>query len=127
MRRGPPLGISGSASSGVGALLTPVLADADTGGIACYHTSDPANVDYYRQHGFQVTQPATEAFTAGPRYIAMSRPPVLQDLLPGGPSRRLTATKAREILASAGGGGTPSARHARNSRSSTSRTSKCST
>lgn len=58
-------------------LLTPVLADADTAGIACYlHTSDPANVDYYRQHGFQVTQPATEAFTVGPHYIAMSRPPI---------------------------------------------------
>ncbi|MGB7447739.1 MAG: GNAT family N-acetyltransferase [Ornithinimicrobium sp.] len=57
-------------------LLAPVLAMADHAAISCHlHTSDPANVDYYRQHGFQVSDPAIAVTPAGPRYIAMSRTP----------------------------------------------------
>jgi ribosomal protein S18 acetylase RimI-like enzyme len=61
---------------GVGTLLmTPVLATADDAGLPCYlQTSDPANIDYYRRFGFEVSQPAIEVFTDGPAYIGMTRP-----------------------------------------------------
>ena len=61
---------------GVGTLLmTPALAEADDAGLPCYlQTSDPANIDYYRRFGFEVSQPAIEVFSDGPAYIGMTRP-----------------------------------------------------
>ena len=56
-------------------LVTPVLTQADHHGHPCHlHTSDPANVGYYRRFGFAVSRPAIEVFTDGPRYIGMTRP-----------------------------------------------------
>jgi ribosomal protein S18 acetylase RimI-like enzyme len=56
-------------------LVTPVLTKADHHGHPCHlHTSDPANVDYYRRFGFAVSRPAIEVFTDGPAYIGMTRP-----------------------------------------------------
>lgn len=56
-------------------LVAPVLAWADNAGLACHlYTSDPANIDYYRHFGFEVSQPAIEVFPEGPIYIGMSRP-----------------------------------------------------
>ena len=62
---------------GVGTrLMAPALALADEAGLPCYlQTSDPANVDYYRRFGFEVSQPAIEVFPDGPAYIGMTRPP----------------------------------------------------
>ena len=57
-------------------LVTPVLALADEAGVACeLHTSDPANVEYYRRFGFEIAQPTIRPFPNGPDYIGMSRPP----------------------------------------------------
>ncbi|MPZ86703.1 MAG: GNAT family N-acetyltransferase [Nitriliruptorales bacterium] len=57
-------------------LLTSTLALADEAGLPCHlHTSDPANVDYYRRFGFQVSRPAIQVFTNGPHYIGMATPP----------------------------------------------------
>lgn len=61
---------------GVGELLmAPALTQADEAGLPCYlQTSDPANIDYYRRFGFEVTQPAIKVFSDGPAYIGMTRP-----------------------------------------------------
>jgi ribosomal protein S18 acetylase RimI-like enzyme len=61
---------------GVGTrLMTPALALADETNLPCYlQTSDPANIDYYRRFGFEVTQPAIKTFRGGPDYIGMTRP-----------------------------------------------------
>lgn len=66
----------GARRSGLGRqLLTPVLAQADEAGLPCQlHTSDPANVDYYRRFGFAVDEPV-KVFLDGPEYIGMVRPP----------------------------------------------------
>ena len=57
-------------------LLAPVLDLADGAGLPCHlHTSDPANINYYRRFGFEVSQPAIEVFANGPHYIGMTRPP----------------------------------------------------
>ena len=52
---------------GVGAaLLSAGLAVIDADHVPCHlHTSDPANVEYYRRWGFQLTQPAFPAGTGG--------------------------------------------------------------
>jgi ribosomal protein S18 acetylase RimI-like enzyme len=62
---------------GVGAaLLTAKLVLVDTDRVACYlHTSDHANVEYYRRHGFELTQPGFPAGPGGPTYYGMTRPP----------------------------------------------------
>ena len=62
---------------GVGAaLLTAGLVLVDTDRVACYlHTSDHANVQYYRRHGFELTQPGFPAGSGGPTYYGMTRPP----------------------------------------------------
>jgi len=62
---------------GVGSrLMTPVLALADEAGVACQlHTSDPANVEYYRRYGFEVRRQAIDVFPDGPPYIGMARAP----------------------------------------------------
>jgi len=62
---------------GVGTrLMTPALARADQAGLPCYlQTSDPANVEYYRRFGFEVSQPAIEVFPDGPAYLGMTRLP----------------------------------------------------
>jgi GNAT superfamily N-acetyltransferase len=61
---------------GVGSrLITPVLTLADESGLPCYlQTSDPANIEYYRRYGFEVSQPSIETIPDGPRYIGMTRP-----------------------------------------------------
>jgi ribosomal protein S18 acetylase RimI-like enzyme len=57
-------------------LLTPVLTRADADGAAAgLHTSDPANVAFYRRAGFQVTRQLGELFPGGPAYLSMHRPP----------------------------------------------------
>ncbi|MDN5856071.1 MAG: GNAT family N-acetyltransferase, partial [Actinomycetia bacterium] len=57
-------------------LLAPVLDAADNAGLRCHlHTSDPANVAYYGQHGFEVSEPAITVFPTGPSYIGMIRKP----------------------------------------------------
>lgn len=58
-----------------GKLVAPVLALADEAGLPCHlHTSDPANIEYYRRFGFEVSQSAIEVFADdGPHYIGMSR------------------------------------------------------
>lgn len=60
---------------GVGSrLMAPALAMADSAGLPCYlQTSDRANVDYYRRHGFEVTQDAIQTFPGGPVYVGMAR------------------------------------------------------
>ena len=56
-------------------LLAPVLALADATGLECrLHTSDPANVEYYRRFGFEVSRRALHMFPEGPSYISMVRP-----------------------------------------------------
>ncbi len=72
------LGVDPSAQRrGVGGrLLGPVLALADVDGATVgLHTSDPANVAYYRRCGFTVTRPLGEVFPTGPAYLTMRRPP----------------------------------------------------
>jgi GNAT superfamily N-acetyltransferase len=61
---------------GVGAaLLGGGLAVIDADHTACHlHTSDPANVEYYRAWGFRLTQPAFPAGASGPTYYGMTRP-----------------------------------------------------
>jgi ribosomal protein S18 acetylase RimI-like enzyme len=59
-----------------GRLLGPVLALADADGATVgLHTSDPANVAYYRRSGFTVTRPLGELFPGGPAYLTMRRLP----------------------------------------------------
>ena len=62
---------------GVGtALVDAGLAAVDAAGLACHlHTSDPANVDYYRRWGFELTQPVIRCGEGGPTYYGMTRPP----------------------------------------------------
>ena len=62
---------------GVGAaLLAAGLAIVDGDQLTCHlHTSDHANVEYYRRWGFELTQPAFSAGRDGPTYYGMSRPP----------------------------------------------------
>jgi ribosomal protein S18 acetylase RimI-like enzyme len=58
------------------ALLTGGLGLVDTDRVACYlHTSDHANVEYYRRHGFELTQLGFTAGAGGPTYYGMTRPP----------------------------------------------------
>jgi GNAT superfamily N-acetyltransferase len=58
------------------ALLEPILDRADRDGVPCRaETSDPANVDYYRQFGFEVVDPAFAALPDGPPFIKFHRPP----------------------------------------------------
>jgi ribosomal protein S18 acetylase RimI-like enzyme len=61
---------------GIGAaLLTAGLELVDADHVACHlHTSDPANVEYYRRWGFSLTQPAFAAGAGGPTYYGMTRP-----------------------------------------------------
>lgn len=75
------LGVDPSAQRlGVGGrLLAPVLALADADGAAVgLHTSDPANVAYYRRSGFTMARPLGELFPGGPAYLSMRRPPQAQ-------------------------------------------------
>jgi GNAT superfamily N-acetyltransferase len=60
---------------GVGAaLLSAGLAVVDADHAACHlHTSDAANLEYYRRWGFQLTQPAFTAGGGGPTYYGMTR------------------------------------------------------
>jgi ribosomal protein S18 acetylase RimI-like enzyme len=56
-------------------LMTRALELADAEGLPCHlHTSDPANVDFYRRFGFQVSQPEIRVTPNGPPYLGMSRP-----------------------------------------------------
>ena len=61
---------------GVGAaLLRAGLAVIEADHAACHlHTSDPANLGYYRRWGFQLTQPAFPAGAGGPMYYGMTCP-----------------------------------------------------
>jgi ribosomal protein S18 acetylase RimI-like enzyme len=61
---------------GVGAaLLSAGLAVVDADHARCHlHTSDRANLEYYRRWGFQLTQPAFPAGAGGPTYYGMTRP-----------------------------------------------------
>jgi ribosomal protein S18 acetylase RimI-like enzyme len=61
---------------GVGAaLLSAGLTVVDADHAACHlHTSDAANLEYYRRWGFQLTQPAFSAKGGGPTYYGMTRP-----------------------------------------------------
>jgi ribosomal protein S18 acetylase RimI-like enzyme len=61
---------------GVGAaLLATGLAVVDADHVACHlHTSDEANVEYYKQWGFELTQPGFSAGPKGPTYYGMTRP-----------------------------------------------------
>jgi GNAT superfamily N-acetyltransferase len=61
---------------GVGAaLLSAGLAVVDADHAPCHlHTSDRANLEYYRRWGFQLTQPAFPAGAGGPTYYGMTRP-----------------------------------------------------
>lgn len=71
------LGLHPSAQhSGIGSrLLTPVLAMADAAGLPCQlHTSDPADVAYFRGFGFEVHEPV-KVFLDGPAYTGMVRAP----------------------------------------------------
>jgi GNAT superfamily N-acetyltransferase len=71
------LGVHPSAQrQGVGgALLADGLALVDADILPCHlHTSDPANVEYYRRWGFELTQPAFPAGPDGPTYYGMTRP-----------------------------------------------------
>ncbi len=58
------------------ALLAAGLVRVDADRIACYlHTSDYANVEYYRRQGFELTQPGFPAGSGGPTYYGMTRLP----------------------------------------------------
>jgi ribosomal protein S18 acetylase RimI-like enzyme len=61
---------------GVGsALLADGLAIVDADHVACHlHTSDEANLAYYRRWGFELTFPAFPAGPGGPTYYGMTRP-----------------------------------------------------
>ena len=57
------------------ALLAAGLAVVDADQVACHlHTSDEANVEYYRRWGFELTQPGFPAGHNGPTYYGMTRP-----------------------------------------------------
>jgi GNAT superfamily N-acetyltransferase len=57
-------------------LLLPVIEDATATGTACVlHTSDPANVEYYKRYGFDVVRPLAPVFDGGPAYLSMRRAP----------------------------------------------------
>jgi len=57
------------------ALLAAGLAVVDADNLACHlHTSDPANLDYYRRWGFELTQPAVHTDAGGPTYYGVTRP-----------------------------------------------------
>jgi ribosomal protein S18 acetylase RimI-like enzyme len=60
---------------GVGAaLLSAGLTVVDADHAACHlHTSDAANLEYYRRWGFRLTQPAFSAKGGGPTYYGMTR------------------------------------------------------
>jgi ribosomal protein S18 acetylase RimI-like enzyme len=71
------LGIHPNAQSrGVGgALLAAGLAIVDADHVACHlHTSDKANMEYYKRWGFELTQPGFPAGPGGPTYYGMTRP-----------------------------------------------------
>jgi ribosomal protein S18 acetylase RimI-like enzyme len=71
------LGVHPSAQRrGVGAaLLRDGLALVDADNARCHlHTSDAANVQYYKRWGFELTQPAFSAGAGGPTYYGMTRP-----------------------------------------------------
>lgn len=56
-----------------GALLAPILARADANNTPCYlETSNPANPNFYRKHGFEVVQTAIPG-GGGPRMYGMRR------------------------------------------------------
>jgi ribosomal protein S18 acetylase RimI-like enzyme len=58
-----------------GALLAAGLAIVDADHVACHlHTSDNANVEYYKRWGFELTQPGFPAGPGGPTYYGMTRP-----------------------------------------------------
>jgi ribosomal protein S18 acetylase RimI-like enzyme len=58
------------------ALLAAGLVRVDADRVACYlHTSDHANLEYYRRQGFELTQPGFPAGSGGPTYYGMTRPP----------------------------------------------------
>ena len=61
---------------GVGSrLLQPVLARADAEGVHCYlETYNPANVPFYRKHGFEVVVEGIE-LGSGVRFWTLRRPP----------------------------------------------------
>lgn len=61
---------------GVGSrLLQPMLARADTEGVYCYlETYNPANVPFYRKHGFEVVIEDIEP-SSGVRFWTFRRPP----------------------------------------------------
>jgi ribosomal protein S18 acetylase RimI-like enzyme len=61
---------------GVGtALLAAGLAVVDSNHVACHlHTSDEANIGYYKRWGFDLTQPGFSAYPDGPTYYGMTRP-----------------------------------------------------
>jgi ribosomal protein S18 acetylase RimI-like enzyme len=73
------LGIQPNAQRrGVGtALLAAGLATVDADHVACHlHTSDEANLAYYRRWGFELTYPGFPAGPGGPTYYGMTRPGV---------------------------------------------------
>ncbi len=58
-----------------GALLAAGLAIVDADHVACHlHTSEKANVEYYKRWGFELTQPGFPAGPGGPTYYGMTRP-----------------------------------------------------
>jgi ribosomal protein S18 acetylase RimI-like enzyme len=61
---------------GIGAaLLVAGLAVVDSNHVACHlHTSDEANIGYYKRWGFDLTQPGFSAYPDGPTYYGMTRP-----------------------------------------------------
>jgi ribosomal protein S18 acetylase RimI-like enzyme len=61
---------------GVGAaLLAAGLAVVDSNHVACHlHTSDEANIGYYKRWGFDLAQPGFPAGPGGPTYYGMTRP-----------------------------------------------------
>ena len=61
---------------GVGAaLLAAGLAVVDADHVPCHlHTSNEANVEYYKRWSFQLTQPGFPAGPNGPTYYGMTRP-----------------------------------------------------
>jgi ribosomal protein S18 acetylase RimI-like enzyme len=71
----------GAQRRGVGAaLLADGLARADSAGLPCHlHTSDPANLEYYRRWGFALTQPEIRADADAPPYFGMTRPASVAD------------------------------------------------
>jgi len=57
------------------ALLAAGLAVVDADHVACHlHTSNEANVEYYKRWGFELTQPGFPAGPNGPTYYGMTRP-----------------------------------------------------